>query len=77
MKIIGYALCLDNSDYEVSLEVRKVYPIIEPEKNDTVEGFLRIIDESGEDYLYSDKRFAVINLSPQVEKELRKSLALT
>ncbi len=76
MKIIGYALCLDNADYEVSLDVRKDYPIIEPEKNDTVEGFLRIIDESGKDYLYSDKRFAVVNLSPQIEREIKKSLAL-
>ncbi len=76
MKIIGYALCLNNIDYEASLDVRKIYPIIEPEANDTVEGFFRIIDESGEDYLYSDKRFAVINLSPQIEKEIRKSLAL-
>ncbi len=74
MKIIGYALCLNNTDYEMSLDVRKVYPIIEPEKNDTVEGFIRIIDESGEDYLYADKRFAVIELSPQIEKELQKSL---
>ncbi|MBA3601842.1 MAG: hypothetical protein H0W45_11550 [Acidobacteria bacterium] len=76
MKIIGYALCLNNADYEMSLDVRKVYPIIEPEENNTVEGFIRIIDESGEDYLYSDKRFAVINLSPQIEKEIKKSLAL-
>ena len=76
MKIIGYALCLNNADYEMSLDVRKVYPIIEPEENDTVEGFIRIIDESSEDYLYSDKRFAVINLSPQIEKEIKKSLAL-
>ena len=49
MKIIGYALCLNNADYEMSLDVRKVYPIIEPEENNTVEGFIRIIDELGED----------------------------
>ena len=76
MKIIGYALCLNNTDYEMSLDVRKIYPIVEPEKNDTVEGFLRIIDESGEDYLYSDHRFAVVNLPPQIEKEIKKLLAL-
>ena len=76
MKITGYALCLNNTEYEISLEVRKVYPIIELEKNDTVEGFIRIVDESGEDYLYAGKRFAVIEVSPQIEKELQKSLAL-
>ena len=77
MKIIGYALCLNNSEYEMSLDVRKVYPIVEPDENDNVEGFIRIVDESGEDYLYADKRFAVIELSPQIEKELNKSFALT
>ena len=74
MKIIGYALCLNNSDYTVSLEVRKIYPIVEPDKND-VERYLRIIDESGEDYLYSDERFAVLNLSPTIEKQIENSLA--
>jgi hypothetical protein len=75
MKIIGYALCLNNSDYTVSLEVRKIYPIVEPDKND-IEGYLRIIDESGEDYLYSNERFAVLNLSPTIEKQIENSLAL-
>lgn len=76
MKIIGYALCLNNTGYTVSLEVRKIYPIVEPDKND-VEGYLRIVDESGEDYLFSNERFAVLDLSPTVEKQIRQSLALT
>ncbi len=76
MKIIGYALCLNNTGYTVSLEVRKIYPIVEPDKND-VEGYLRIVDESGEDYLFSTERFAVLDLSPTVEKQIRQSLALT
>ena len=75
MKIIGYALCLDNTDYTVSLEIRKIYPIVEPHKND-IEGFLRIIDESGEDYLFSNERFTVLNLSPQIEKQIERSLAI-
>ena len=75
MKIVGYALCLNNTGYTVSLEVRKLYPIVEPDKND-IEGYLRIVDESGEDYLYSDERFAVLELSSAVEKQIRQSLAL-
>ena len=75
MKIIGYALCLDNTEYTVSLEIRKIYPIVEPYKND-IEGFLRVIDESGEDYLFSDKRFAVLSLSPQIEQQIEQSFAL-
>ena len=75
MKIIGYALCLNNTEYTVSLEIRKIYPIVEPHKND-IEGFLRIIDESGEDYLFSDERFTVLDLSPQIEKQIEQSLAI-
>ena len=75
MKIIGYALCLDNTDYTVSLEMRKIYPIVEPHKNDS-EGFLRLIDESGEDYLFSDERFTVLDLSPQIARKIEQSLAI-
>jgi hypothetical protein len=74
MEIIGFALCLDNSGYEVSLEVRKMYPVVEPLDNDPT-GYLRIVDESDEDYLYSEKAFAIINLSPQIEKRIKKSLS--
>lgn len=76
MKIIGYALCLDNINYTVSLELRKIYPIIEPYGNDP-DGYLRIIDESDEDYIYPAEAFAVLDLSPTVEKQIRQSLALT
>ena len=76
MKIIGYALCLDNINYTVSLEIRKIYPIIEPYGNDP-DGYLRIIDESDEDYIYPAEAFAVLDLSPTVEKQIRQSLALT
>ena len=74
MKIIGYALCLDNIGYTVSLEIRKIYPIVEPHKND-VENYLRIIDESGEDYLYPSEAFVVLDLSPQIKKQIKQSLA--
>ena len=74
MKIIGLAICLDNEDYKASLDVRKIYPIAEPLSNDP-KGYLRIIDESEEDYLYSEKAFALINLSPKIEKQVKKSLS--
>lgn len=74
MKIIGYALCLNNADYTVSLEIRKIYPIVEPVANDP-HAYLRIVDESGEDYLYSDERFAVLDLPPVIEKQIKQTLA--
>ena len=45
------ALCLRNKGYEVSLERRKIYPVL-PDRDAAAHGQLRIIDESWEDYLY-------------------------
>ncbi|MGH9834385.1 MAG: hypothetical protein ACREBD_35220 [Blastocatellia bacterium] len=68
-----FALCLDNEGYEVSLEIRKLYPVLPPEPNDPLE-YIRIIDESGEDYLYSAAAFEVIELPPQLEQKLAATL---
>ena len=74
MKIIGYALCLNNSDYPSSLDVRKIYPIVEPHPNDPPE-YIRIIDESGEDYLYSESRFSPLKLSAKIQKQVKESFS--
>jgi hypothetical protein len=49
-------ICLDNDGYEVSLERRKIY-IALPDTKAERAGYLRIIDESGEDYLFPAERF--------------------
>ena len=51
-----FVVCIDNSDYEASLELHKIYPVI-PDADAAQDGDLRIVDESGEDYLYSAGRF--------------------
>ena len=66
-----FVVCLDNSGYEVSLEVFKVYAVI-PDTEASMEGDVRIIDESGEDYLYDAKRFAPIALPKDVERAILK-----
>lgn len=66
----SFAVCIDNSGYEVSLEKRKIYEII-PEAEDRVrrmQNMLRVIDESGEDYLYPQRMFVELELPPQAEK---------
>lgn len=68
-----FALCLDNQGYEVALELRKLYPVLPSEPNDP-SGYLRIIDESGEDYLYTATAFEVIALPPQLEQRLAATL---
>ena len=46
-----YAICVDNTDYPAALELRKIYRVI-PDADAAQDGDLRVIDESGEDYLY-------------------------
>jgi hypothetical protein len=52
---------LDNAGYEVSLERRKIYVAL-PDAKAQRAGYLRIIDESGEDYLYPARRFVAAEL---------------
>jgi hypothetical protein len=54
-------ICLDNAGYEVSLERRKIYVALSDTKAER-SGYLRIIDESGEDYLYPVQRFVAAEL---------------
>ena len=54
-------ICLENAGYEVSLERLKIYVAL-PDAKAGRTGYLRIIDESGEDYLYPGQRFIVAEL---------------
>ena len=62
-----FAVCVENSDYEASLELHKIYPVV-PDPDAAREGDLRIVDESGEDYLYDGKRFVAIELPKALER---------
>ena len=60
----SYAMCIDNDGYLASLEFGKVYLSL-PTRGAGPEGWLRIIDESGEDYLYDGARFVPVELPPK------------
>ena len=60
-------ICIDNSGYEVSLERRKIYVSI-PDGRAEKHGQLRVIDESGEDYLYPKESFVIAKLSQPVRR---------
>lgn len=64
-----FALCINNKDYEASLIPRKIYEII-PDNKAEQDDFLRIIDESGEDYLYHNSYFVVSEFSKKIERAL-------
>ncbi len=68
MKIIGFALCLEDDD-EGSFVPNKLYPILEPLDKDP-KNHLRIIDESGEDYLYPAIYFEIVNLNEPAQNKL-------
>ncbi|HJQ34977.1 MAG TPA: hypothetical protein VJ866_22700 [Pyrinomonadaceae bacterium] len=61
-----YALCVANEGTEVSLELLKLYQIAEPEPNDPAD-WIRVVDESGEDYLYPAANFVLLRLPDDVE----------
>ena len=69
MSIPKFAICINNSHYPASLELHKVYRVI-PDEDAEREGDLRVIDESGEDYLYSAKRFVPVELPLQVTRSV-------
>ena len=64
-----FALCVESKDCE-DLEKRKIYVILADEEADK-EGYLRVIDESGEDYLYPASYFVLVQLPAEAEEALR------
>jgi hypothetical protein len=64
-----FAICVDNSDYEASLILRKIYEII-PDDAASRDDFIRIVDESGEDYLYHKSYFIEMEFPIEVEHAL-------
>ena len=64
-----FALCIENKDCE-DLEKRKIYQIL-PDHKAAGEGYVRVIDESGEDYLYPESYFVLIRLPREAQKALR------
>jgi hypothetical protein len=70
--ITEHVICIDNSGYPASLELHKVYRIL-PDEDAAADGDLRVIDESGEDYLYSRERFVPIKVPAAVKKSLAQT----
>jgi hypothetical protein len=67
--INSYVLCIDDGGYPESLEVRKVYAVL-PDDRAEARQHLRVIDETGEDYLYPSKYFVPIQVPPEAAKIL-------
>ncbi len=66
-----FVVCIDNSDYEGSLELHEIYAVV-GDADALRDGDLRVIDESGEDYLYATERFIGIDVPGAVERAILK-----
>ena len=67
-----FAICVDNSEYPTSLELHKIYRVL-PDKDAQADGDMRVIDDSGEDYLFPADYFIPIELPQTIVRALNKS----
>jgi hypothetical protein len=67
-----FAVCVDNDGYEASLERNKIYVVL-PDKDAERVGDIRVVDESGEDYLFSADRFVAIDVPAAIKASLLKA----
>ncbi|HEX6748107.1 MAG TPA: hypothetical protein VF092_12505 [Longimicrobium sp.] len=67
-----WAICLRSGDNPASLERRKLYEVV-PDPVAERSGFVRIVDESGEDYLHPRSSFHLVDLPGKVDAVLRQS----
>jgi hypothetical protein len=64
-----FAVCIDDGGYEDDLKVRTVYQVL-PDESAARSNYLRVVDETGEDYLYPAALFVPIDLPREAEKAL-------
>ena len=67
-----YVVCVDNAHYPASLELHKIYRAL-PDEDARADGDLRIVDESGEDYLFPAGMFVPVNPPDQVRSSLLRA----
>lgn len=69
---LKFVVCVNNAEYPASLELHKIYRVL-PDEDAAVDGDIRVIDESGEDYLYPSEWFVPIELPQVVEESLLRA----
>ena len=69
-----FVVCLDNQGYEVSLERRKLYQVLS-DRRAAKHQQIRVVDESGEDYLYPSNLFAPIDLPQPLRRAVTAAVS--
>lgn len=72
MKNRQFAICIENTGYEASLEIRKVYDLLQ-DTDAASHGLLCVVDESGEDYLFPKEFFVLLDLPSPLQIKLATS----
>ena len=67
-----FVVCINNGGYPASLELHKIYRVV-PDDDAAADGDIRVVDESGEDYLYPASRFLPIDVPRPVEESLLRA----
>jgi hypothetical protein len=67
-----YVVCLDNTGYDIALDRRKIYQTI-PDRDAEARHQIRVVDESGEDYLFPARMFMPIALTNSIQRALSKA----
>ena len=71
-----FVVCVKNKGYAAALELRKLYQLVSDEEAAKLH-HLRVIDESGEDYLYPQEYFIAVQLPQSAEKAIRRAAAVS
>jgi hypothetical protein len=64
-----FAVCLDNKSYPDDLKVRTIYQVL-PDESAAKSNYIRVVDETGEDYLYPAEYFVLIEVPSEAQKAL-------
>lgn len=69
---LRFVICIQNTDYPAAFEIRKIYQII-PDDNVATHQYIRVIDESGADYLYPADYFLMVELPQPVQEAILRA----
>ena len=72
---LQFVVCVKNKDYPASLELRKLYQVVADETAAKLHQ-IRVIDESGEDYLYPEEYFVPVQIPQSAEKAVRRAASV-
>ena len=72
MSQLKFVICISNVDYPVSLEKRKIYEVVSDPEAEEID-HIRVVDESGDDYLYPTTCFIDAHLPKEVQAAVVKA----